>query len=193
MFGGSSAAHGTDDQLTGQEEKDLEALLDNFKENVPARTLNAQDTPAVDVETGVPASESAMAFVCGYVAHKAGDRTMGAPSSQAEEVPLQALWLRLRSLGGLTIPTEAFLTEFRRMEECFSVHHALEPHQLSSKSGVIADFLKVLNSKFSTVPVAAQKAFARVRTITRLRTVNDARRQESLEKRAAKKRKQCAT
>ena len=63
QFGGSPAAGGTDDRLTGQEENDLEALLDNFKENVPARTLNPQDTPVVDAGTGVPASESAMAFV----------------------------------------------------------------------------------------------------------------------------------
>ena len=79
------------------------------------------------------------------------------------------------------------------MEERFSVHHALEPYQLSRKSDVIANFLKVLNSKFPTVPVAARKAFARVRTFTRLSAVNDVARQESLEKRAARKRKQCAT
>ena len=114
----------------------------------------------------------------------------GETSSQAEEIPLEALWLRIRRLGGLNTPTEAFSTEFRRTDEIFKEHHASEPDQLSRKFGVVSDVWNVLNSKLQTVPSAARKACVRVRPFIRLRAVNETRRQESEQVSCARKRQQ---
>ena len=142
---------------------------------------------------GPSATDCAMAYVCGFVARK--DPSLGAPSSQTEDGPLEAVWVRVRSEGGLTIPTDDFYRKFLQMDEEFRLHHMLEPDQLSRKPRVVADFLAVLMRKFPTVPTAAMKTFARTRTFMRMKAVNCSRSAtaESLAKRAARKRKQCAT
>ena len=200
QFGGSTDHadndHGASSAVASSghenDENDIGSLLQEYQRAVPNNRMNVPNPTAVDIETGVSAGDSAMAFVCGYVAHKASDKSLGAPSSQATDGPLQALWVRFLSQGGLTVPTEAFYAEFLRLEAAFCAHHELEPDQLSRKPRVIADFIAVLRKKFPAVPIAAVRVFARLRTFMRMKYINDARRTASLEKSAARKRKQCA-
>lgn len=145
---------------------------------------------ALDRETGVPAAASGMAHVAGFVASKRpADRSVGAPSSADSPAPMEALWTRLISLGGLTVPTEDFYARFLQMETQFCMHHAGEPDNLSTRPGVIADFRRALVSKFPDLDLKICSTFARVRTFIQINHINARRKAASEEKRAAKKRK----
>ena len=170
-------------------EAELESLLQEY--DAAAKRPRSCGMDAASSTT--PAEANAMVYVCGFVAGRVGDRSVGAPSSQSEDGPLDALWVRLRSEGGLTIPTKDFYDVFLKMDDCFKIHHALEPDFLSRKPMVVANFLDVLNLKFPGVPAVAKKTFARARTFMRLRNVNGRMLAQSAEKREARKRKQAAT
>ncbi|KAF0303898.1 Transposable element P transposase [Amphibalanus amphitrite] len=171
-------------------ESEMESLLQEYD---AAAKRSRSSGGAAAASSTTPAEANAMVYVCGFVAGRARDRSLGAPSSQSEDGPLDALWVRLRSEGGLTIPTKNFYDVFLEMDNCFKIHHALEPDFLSRKPMVVANFLEVLNLKFPTVPAAAKKTFARARTFMRLKTVNGRILAQSAEKREARKRKQAAT
>ena len=176
-----------DEFATPDAEDDLLALLE---ENTSKVSRPQQATGgAKDLETGVPAAESAMAYVAGCVARSC--TSAGEPSSlvASDDGPLRNLWTRLRTQHRLTMPSEEMWNLFRDMETCFNLHHAGEPGGLSRSRGVIANFRKVLKLKFPDVPDAVRVTFARVRTFIRLGRVNDARLAESLAKRSSRKRK----
>ena len=142
---------------------------------------------AIDSETGVRASDSAMAHVAGFVARKRGP-SLGTPSAFAEEdVPVEALWTRLKSVGGLTLPTHEFLNEFRQMDAEFCAHHAMEPDGLSRRPGVLRELIQILGEKHPNLSMEVIGTFVRVRTFIRLRHVNAGRRMESLVKRSIRK------
>ena len=147
-----------------------------------------QPSGARDCETGVLASDSALAHVAGYVARKR-PRSLGSPSAHAEDVPVQALWTRLRSVGGMTVPTESFLELCRELETCFCAYHAMHPDGLSRERGVIRNVTRMMVEKHSRGVHSdkVMKTFVRVRTFIRLRTVNSTRRAETLAKRKVRK------
>ncbi|KAF0297948.1 Transposable element P transposase [Amphibalanus amphitrite] len=162
---------------------EMEALLE---EASCCRAHPSSTSGAVDKETGVTASDSAMAHVAGYVARKQGP-SLGAPSAFAEDLPVQALWTRLRSVGGLTIPTQEFPIKFRQMDAEFCTQHAMHPDGLSRQPGVIRDTIKMLRDKHPDLSGDVVRTFGRVRTFIRLRNVNGERRMESLAKREKRK------
>ena len=143
-----------------------------------------------DVHTGVSASDSAMAYLAGYMARKR-DCSLGAPAPYAEHVPVQALWTRLRSVCALTILTTACLELFRRLETTFCAFHAYHPDCLSRERGIIARTTDELLKKHGNAANPELKKFiktsARVRTFIRLRHLNAARRAESVKKRKERK------
>ena len=75
---------------------EMEDLLQSFP--IPAaRVAPGPPTGMCDLETGVSASDSAMAYVAGYVSRKrSGDGDPGAASIGAPDEPLEVLWTRLR-------------------------------------------------------------------------------------------------
>ena len=94
-----------------------------------------------------------MAYVAGYVSRKRpadGDTRAASAETSANE-PSEALWTRLKSEGGLTVPTADFMTVFKPMDSAFCVHHSLEPDGLSRKPSVIRDFEAVLETSFGAV------------------------------------------
>ena len=172
-------------------EAELEALLEAERGAGPGPGQPPKSSGAVDSQTGVSASDSAMAYVAGYVARKRGP-SLGAPSAYAEEVPVEALWTRLRSVGGLTIPTQQFFDEFRQTEAEFCAHHAMEPDGLSRRPGVITELVGILTGRHPNLTRQVIQTFVRVRTFIRLRHVNAGRRMESLAKRTKRKQKHFA-
>ena len=136
-----------------------------------------------------------MAYLAGYMARKR-DRSLGAPAPYAEDVPVQALWTRLRSVCALTIPTAACLELFRQLETAFCAYHVHHPDGLSRERGVISNMATLLLSKHGDAAQSQRKkfirTFARVRTFVRLRTLNAARRTESAHKRKVRKLRQHA-
>ncbi|KAF0305951.1 Transposable element P transposase [Amphibalanus amphitrite] len=132
-------------------------------------------TGARDLETGVSARDSAKVYVAGYVSRKrsAEDGAAAASSGAEQDEPMGALWTRLKSLGGLTVPTADFMDVFDQMDAAFSVHHCMEPDGLSRRPGVVRDFEAVLESKFryATSP-QVRRVFARVRTFIELQRLN---------------------
>ncbi|KAF0295054.1 hypothetical protein FJT64_007366 [Amphibalanus amphitrite] len=102
---------------------------------------------------------------------------------------VQALWTRLRSVGGMTVPTESFLELCRELETCFCAYHAMHPDELSRERGVIRNATRMMAEKYSRGVQCDKilKVFVRVRTFIRLRTVNSTRRAETLAKRKVRK------
>ena len=161
-----------------EELADLMELLESASDGGIGRPAEST-SGACDLETGVPASDSAMAYVAGYVARKRppDDSPDDSPDAEVPEEPLETLWTRLRSHGGLTVPTAEFLATFRQMDAAFCIHHALHPDGLSRRPGVLRDFMDVLEAKFGAlVTYRVRRTFARVRTFIRLRHVNALRR-----------------
>lgn len=170
------------------EEEEGLAELEELLGSVPAPAASdAVPAPgpsagARDLETGVSAGDSAMAYVAGYVSRKRpADGDAGAASAEtSEDEPLEALWTRLKSEGGLTVPTAHFMAVFRQMDSAFCVHHSLEPDGLSRGPSVIRDFEAVLEAKFGAVTSPrVRRTFARVRTFLRLQRVNLRRRAQA--------------
>ena len=146
--------------------------------------------PGADLRTGVTAEASAMAYVAGYVARNA--TSLGKPSSQTEDEPIEALWTRLRSIGGLTMPTAQFLQEFAAMNENFKDYHARHNDQLSREPGVIRRLVQALLKKHPRVPTKVVRRFARTRTFIRLRRTNRKRKEAAQQRREKRKRKSFA-
>ena len=113
-----------------ESEQELLTLLDDARPRP-----QPEDSGDGDIVTGVPASESAMAYVAGFVARKAA--TSGAFASPMYG-PQRSLWVRLRSQHSLTLPSEEMWQLFIDIEASFCTHHAQEPDQLSRSRGVIA-------------------------------------------------------
>ncbi|KAF0293509.1 Transposable element P transposase [Amphibalanus amphitrite] len=143
---------------------------------------------ATDLESGVPAARSAMAYVAGAVARKCRKASDGF-LAQAEKAPREALWTQLLSMGGLTIPSQSFLSTFESMDREFSVYHSHEPDQLSRREGVVSEMTELLVNKLHVDRLLAKK-FARVRTFIRMQCINIEQQLEAMERRANRKRKQ---
>lgn len=176
-----------DDDLDDNSLLELDALLqqvDSQPQPGPSGAALAVALGAPDNETGVLSSDSAMAYVAGYVARKRpADRSLGAPSASAQSVSVAALWTRLISFGRLTVPTEDFYSTFKEMNSEFCVLHALETDGLSCKPGVTRE-VSVLTKKFPHLHPKVISSFARVRTFIRMNAINSrnrARRAESRE------------
>ncbi|KAF0306299.1 Transposable element P transposase [Amphibalanus amphitrite] len=182
------ACHDTGEPEQEMEPREQTSELVSLLAEAGSVHIPGQPSGARDCETGVLASDSALAHVAGYVARKR-PRSLGAPSAHAEDVPVQALWTRLRSVGGMTVPTESFLELCRELETCFCAYHAMHPDGLSRERGVIRNATRMMVEKYSrSVPCdKILKVFVRVRTFIRLRTVNSTRRAETLAKRKVRK------
>ena len=177
------------------DEDELDELLrpDYVEQPAPATTIDHtysahdQSLPrtATDLETGVPADISAMAYVAGFVARHS---SLGQPSARSSEEPIEALWTRLRSIGGLTIPTAAFLGEFAEMDRQFCSHHAAHKDQLSREPGVIRRLSRALLRRHPRLSEKVVRRFARTRTFIRLRNINRKARAARAVKRARQKR-----
>ena len=141
--------------VDNEEEAELLELLqmEEQRSSQPGATAAATHS---DIATGVPAADSALAYVAGAVARKC-QKYGGALSARAEEVPKEALWTQMLSMGGLTIPSEAFLATFEAMEREFCLFHAHEPDQLSRKEGVIRELTELLTNKLPVSQVVAKK------------------------------------
>ena len=127
-----------------------------------------------------------MAYVAGFIARHSGESQ---PSARAEDEPVEALWTRLRSVGGLTIPTCAFFKKFLEMNREFYEHHARHADQLSREPGVIRRLAQALVKKHPRLPIKVVRRFTRTRTFIRMRSLNRKARKEAAEKREKRKRK----
>ena len=132
-----------------------------------------------------------MAYVAGYVARRTAH---GQPSarSETEDEPLEVLWTRLRSMGGLNIPSAGFLDVFRDMEQVFRAYHEAHPDHLSRQPGVTRRLTRALLRRHPRLPVSVIRRFTRTRTFIRMGDLNRRRRQDALERREKRKRKSCA-
>ena len=136
------------------------------------------------------ADASATAYVAGYVARGSG---LGQPSSRTDEdAVVETLWTRLRSVGGLTIPTEEFLREFRQTDKRFKAYHAGNQYGMSRQPGVIRRLIQALRRRHARLPANVVRRFVRVRTFIRLRRTNRRRKAPAQQKREQRKRKSFA-
>lgn len=178
-----------EEQTTGDIEE-VEALLEEARQLQPP---NPPSISAVDPITGVSAVEYGIAHAAGYISAKCRrvDPTLGTPSSFADEsAPLHTLWTRLRSCGGLSVPTNEWLDKFREMEAAFCTRHHFEPDSLSRKSGVVESMVAELRAKPGALDDRVIRRFVRLRTFIRISLLNRERRQEALSNREKRKRGQ---
>ena len=162
-------------------EEDLEELLHEV-----SQTSASSSSGAVDPVTGVTTGQYAMTHCAGYVAAKVRsvDPSLGTPSTYAgEDVPIQTLYTRLKSYGGLTIPNEIWLQKYQKMEQAFSIHHHREPDQLSRRPRVIGEVVNLLEGQRLGLDGRVIKRFTRLRTFIRMGRINRERRLAAIARR----------
>lgn len=170
--------------------QDAEAIV---AEVCPAGPATTQPT---DLDTGVTAAEYGLAHAAGYVAAKVRrvDSSLAAPSALTDEsAPVEALWTRLRSQGGLSVPTVEWLAQFRAMDAAFCRWHGHEDDGLSRSPHVIEDLVRQLAGQPGALDIRVVRRFVRLRTFIRLSCVNRLRRNETVAARELRKRKQFAS
>ena len=171
--------------------QEVETLLATVSQ-APAARPQATASP-VDPLTGVTAEEYALAHAAGYVSAKCRrvDPTLGTPSALVDDAaPAQALWTRLISQGGLSVPSEEWLGRFRAMESKFCTAHHFGPDGLSRAPKVVESLVKTLVAEPGSLDVRVVRRFVRLRTFIRMSQINKRRRVEALEQRENRQRRQ---
>ncbi|KAF0297803.1 Transposable element P transposase [Amphibalanus amphitrite] len=188
---GERSTEGDDDSA---DLSDMQSLFVEVKHHYKSRSAsNRVTTPSrVDPQTGVSAEMYGMAHAAGYVAAKCRkvDPNLGVPSAFAEEVPVETMWTRLISRGGLNVPTARWMSAFRQMEATFCRHHHMEPDRLSRRPGVIGSLTRLLCAEQPDFDPRVIRRFVRLRTFIRMACINRELRREAMEKREARKKKQ---
>ncbi|KAF0288772.1 Transposable element P transposase [Amphibalanus amphitrite] len=156
--------------------QEAESLLATASRTPSARARAATSSP-LDPETGVSAEQYGLAHAAGYVAAKCRriDPTLGAPTAQClpgEAEPVEALWTRLISQGGLSVPSAEWLARFRAMEAVFCTTHHLEPDHISRAPRVVESLVERLAAETGSMDTRVIRRFVRLRTFIRLGHVN---------------------
>ena len=117
-----------------------------------------------------------MAHCAGYVASKMRDRDLGAPSSSFDRgdsmAPKEALSTHLLSAGGLTLPTENWLEQYRAMDLAFRAFHCQAPDRLSREPRVITRLTDVLCRQHPGLNRRVITRFVQLRTFKRMSDIN---------------------
>ena len=120
-----------------------------------------------------------------------GGPSLGVPSAYADEAaPIETTWTRLISRGGLNIPTDRWMAQYRAMEGTFCRHHYMEPDGLSRRPDVIANLVELLCAQHPALDARVVRRFVRLRTFIRMGYINRTRRAEAKERRSVNKKKQ---
>ena len=90
----------------------------------------------------------------------------------------ETTWTRLRSQGGLSIPSPQWMAMFRRIEAAFCLHHFLEPDFISRRPRVVEELVEVLCQDAGLPDVRIVRRFIRLRTFIRVSHINRVNREE---------------
>ena len=183
-----------DSSTTGilSELQEAEALLATASQASPPPPVASSP---LDPETGVSAEEYGLAHAAGYVSAKCRrvDATLGTPSALAgEAAPVEALWTRLISQGGLSVPSADWLSRFRSMEVMFCASHHLEPDGISRAPRVVESLVERLAAEPGALDARVIRRFVRLRTFIRMSHINRRRRAQTHRLRECRKRRQFA-
>ena len=178
-------------------DSDLHEMEELLGEVSQARPLRAPATASpIDPRTGVSAEEYGRAHAAGYVSAKCRriDPTLASPSALVgEEAPVQTIWTQLRSQGGLSIPTDEWLSRCQEMETAFRTYHFLNDDSLSRDSSVINNMVAIIVAIMGAVDVRIVRRWVKLRTLIRMGLLNRARRQDAVDRRERKKRGEFAS
>ena len=186
----------TEDRQLLSDLEEARSRVESARESRPATAPSAASP--TDPQTGVSAEQYGMAHAAGYLSAKCRkiDPSLGTPSAFVDETAIvETMWTRIRSQGGLSVPSAKWMDQFNLMEAVFCAHHYLEPDRLSRSPRVVEFLVESLQEKSANdLPdVRIVRRFVRLRTFVRLSTVNKERRhQQTMAAREKTKRKQFA-
>ena len=149
----------------------------------------------LDAETGVSAEEYGLAHAAGYVSAKCRriDPTLGTPSALAgETAPVEALWTRLISQGGLSVPSADWLSRFRSMEVMFCASHHLDSDGISRAPRVVENLVERLAAEPGALDARIIRRLVQLRTFICMGHINRRRRAQTQRLRECRKRRQFA-
>ena len=146
--------------------------------------LNNNSSPSDSTEAS-DCSELGLMYFAGYLAHKFRSelRELGEPTARLNESELPS-WLKCLSRGGLIHPTADFVQQIKSFEHYFYLLHG---EGVSHDKNVVHKLSVILLEKFPGVNAKLVRKYAFVRTMFRIRYLND---KISDEKRAKRSRNQ---
>ena len=170
----------------GSEDRQLSLDLEEARlmaEGNGQRRQNTSPSPSspTDPRTGVTAEQYGMAYVAGYLSAKCRkmDPSLGTPTAYTEEtLQAETMWIRLKSQGGLSVPSVKWMEQFKLMEALFCTKHHFEPDHLSRGPRVVESLVEEIMEKTDFPDVRIVRRFVRLRTFLRLSYVNKERRQQ---------------
>ena len=113
-------------------------------------------------------------FVAGYFAKRLEEKLdldLGTKTSEAPQCDLDnSPWLRLISKGGLYVPHQDWMDDFRKFEAEFQAYHG---KNIRRHGKIIDKFASILESKYGDkYDKSVYKFFAKFRTCMRVKTLN---------------------
>ena len=130
------------------------------------------------------------AYVAGYYAHKFKSEypELGIKTCDAQLFGQDSsVWITALSRGGLTKPSNKFLSILKNFEDIFDVFHG---STINPCQNVITSLIKLIQSKHPEVPLSVVKKYSRTRTFIRIKNLNRKINQEAFRKRNEKQLKQ---
>ncbi|KAF0292873.1 hypothetical protein FJT64_009244 [Amphibalanus amphitrite] len=167
--------HHTEDSQLSSDLMEIESLVEAARQSRPAPSGTATASP-VDPRTSVTAEQYGMAYAAGYLSAKCRkiDPSLGTPSAYADETAMaETMWIRMRSMGGLSVPSGKWMEQFKVLDSAFCVRHHLEPDRLSRSTRVVESLVESITNQNLDLPdIRIVRRFVRLRTFLRLSTVN---------------------
>lgn len=137
--------------------------------------------------------EQGFSYVVGYVAHKfskkypeLGYKTCEASIFQKDSSP----WITAISKGGLTKPSQNFLSQAKELEILFKQYQG---KTIRKTSRLVENFIDLAVQKFPNLPQEVIAKFARTRTYIRIKYLNSQLSREAAARRQSKQLKQFQT
>ena len=121
-------------------------------------------------------SSQGFGYICGFLARKLSSKylELGSKSSELDfnldEVRIA--WIRHLSNGGLTIPSDAFVTACHQFEGKFNSFHGSHKNNIDQDENVIQRMCDILVENFPSWPREVLMLFAKTRTFIRIKYLN---------------------
>ena len=129
--------------------------------------------------------QEGLAFVAGYVASACQtiDPTLGLPTDEAPPSRVPQRWIRAVSRGGLTVPSESWMSVVESFEVLFGITMG---SSVDRDPGVVRRLIELLREKEPGLDIRIARKLVRTRLHIRLRFLNQELVDAAADRRAAK-------
>lgn len=115
---------------------------------------------------------NAVAYLAGWVAnkHHADHPRLGQVTRRSDQRSTPLSWVRHLSFGGLTEPSEEWMSQALQLEEEFRQHHGVD--RILKGPSVVEKLVEIATTKFPSIPREPLQTFLRQRTFIRMKFLN---------------------